>query len=445
MDEFKIDIALELKKFDAYLSNNNNIILSAWFGDGKSYFLQAFKEYAATYDFITLYPVNYVVSGNRDIIEYIKYDILSQLVIDSKANGVPLDFNALTGSIFTADNIKEILAPLIENMPAGKMIMGLISAGLNTVETYEQNNKQIDTYIQSFRSKRGSIYECDVITELIHNVLEQRKQQNKREIVLIVEDLDRLDPKHLFRILNILSSQMDRSYYATTPEKSDNKFGFDKTILVMDYPQTKHIFAHFYGDDSSFEGYMSKYSETVPFHYSITKIARNMLIGKISEEVGIERSDLLQSEIIKNAIKSLSVRDVKDIYMSDYESFIIREELRGIKSSNRLTRLAFYLYHLGLKLDDIANASVLWNNRGEWTEWMIGLYAPLILLHGKGTSTFLKVQDMEGHNHFEILNVDGKIKIQFLLGGQGTIVESAKLFTIIREEMKYLSQVTLMQ
>ena len=32
--------------------------------------------------------------------------------------------------------------------------------------------------------------------------------------VLIIEDLDRIDSAHLFRIMNVLSSQVDNPYYS---------------------------------------------------------------------------------------------------------------------------------------------------------------------------------------------------------------------------------------
>ena len=51
--------------------------------------------------------------------------------------------------------------------------------------------------------------------------------------VVIIEDLDRIVPAHLFRIMNVLSSQVDNPYYSEVPHR--NKFGFDKIILVMDY------------------------------------------------------------------------------------------------------------------------------------------------------------------------------------------------------------------
>ena len=70
--------------------------------------------------------------------------------------------------------------------------------------------------------------------------------------VPIIEDLDRLDPVHLFRILNVLSAHID--YKSTT-----NKFGFTNIVAVLDYETAKHIFIHFYGEKANFDGYMSKF------------------------------------------------------------------------------------------------------------------------------------------------------------------------------------------
>lgn len=79
-----IDISQNIQDFKQVFENESRIIFSAKFGDGKSYFL---KEFMKSYDekkndyyFITLHPVNYVVEENRDVIEYIKRDILFQLI-----------------------------------------------------------------------------------------------------------------------------------------------------------------------------------------------------------------------------------------------------------------------------------------------------------------------------------------------------------------------------
>lgn len=50
--------------------------------------------------------------------------------------------------------------------------------------------------------------------------------------VLIIEDLDRIDPAHLFRIMNVLSSQVDNPYYSEVP--NGNKFR-DKNFYGYKY------------------------------------------------------------------------------------------------------------------------------------------------------------------------------------------------------------------
>ena len=83
-----IDISQIIQDFKQIFENESRIIFSAKFGDGKSYFL---NEFMKSYDekkndfyFITFHPVNYVVEENRDFIEYIKRDILFQLIKNNR-------------------------------------------------------------------------------------------------------------------------------------------------------------------------------------------------------------------------------------------------------------------------------------------------------------------------------------------------------------------------
>ena len=76
-----IDISNKLRDFEEHLKLNRQTIVSAKFGDGKTYFLNQYIErHKDDTFFIVLHPVNYVVSSNEDIFEYIKHDILSFLV-----------------------------------------------------------------------------------------------------------------------------------------------------------------------------------------------------------------------------------------------------------------------------------------------------------------------------------------------------------------------------
>ena len=75
-----IDISQNIQDFKLVFEKESRIIFYAWFGEGKSYFLNEFMksydEKKNDFSFITLHPVNYVVEENRDVIEYIKRDIL---------------------------------------------------------------------------------------------------------------------------------------------------------------------------------------------------------------------------------------------------------------------------------------------------------------------------------------------------------------------------------
>lgn len=76
-----IPIDKELDAFKEHLNINERTIFSAKFGDGKTFFLDIFKKkYKDNYEFITIYPVNYQIADNKEIFEYIKRDILIQMV-----------------------------------------------------------------------------------------------------------------------------------------------------------------------------------------------------------------------------------------------------------------------------------------------------------------------------------------------------------------------------
>lgn len=144
-----IPIENELKAFKEHLDINERTIFSAKFGDGKTFFLNEFKkEYSdenkkkvdkkEKYYFITLYPVNYSVAENQDIFEYIKRDILLQLAIDEKLN--PVDFDAIATSIFTWENLKEVICFLISSLPEGKILKKILEKGEIFIQKYKDLN-----------------------------------------------------------------------------------------------------------------------------------------------------------------------------------------------------------------------------------------------------------------------------------------------------------------
>lgn len=84
-DSVFIPVDDAIDRFHNHLLSHERIVLSAKFGDGKSFFLNEFKKKCANddnspYEFITLYPVNYQVLENKDIFELIKHDVLLQIL-----------------------------------------------------------------------------------------------------------------------------------------------------------------------------------------------------------------------------------------------------------------------------------------------------------------------------------------------------------------------------
>ena len=324
-----IDISNNIYDFKQVFESESRIIFSAKFGDGKSYFLKKFMESypkeANDYYFITLHPVNYVVEENRDVIEYIKRDILFQLIKDNRIydfkEGYDKIFDAVCNveSLFKLADFAASIIPVKGLKEGYKALKGLVS-------TIEEKRKEqdvlhvVDDYLNGFYGKMGSISECDAFTYLIQKSLERMMAKS----VLIIEDLDRIDPAHLFRIMNVLSSQVDNPYYSEVP--NGNKFGFNKIILVMDYEIAKHLFHHFYGKEANYEGYMNKFLNTLPYSYSIKEEAHRQVeaklldICKTDEVLGVVQqlsSNKEDSFSVPSAIMQMSVRRCKEFLDMD--------------------------------------------------------------------------------------------------------------------------------
>lgn len=336
-----IDISQNIQDFKQVFENENRIIFSARFGDGKSYFLNEFMksydEKKNDYYFITLHPVNYVVEENRDVIEYIKRDILFQLIKDNRI----YDFKEGYDKIFDAVCNKESLLKLADFVASIIPVGGIkdVYEGLKGLAStiYKKYKGQdvlhvVDDYLNGFYGKMGSISECDAFTCLIQKSLEQMMAKS----VLIIEDLDRIDPAHLFRIMNVLSSQVDNPYYSEVP--NGNKFGFHKIILVMDYEIARHLFHHFYGKEANYEGYMNKFLNTLPFSYSIKEEAHRQVRQKIldicktgvflslDQKLSNDPKDRISFQL---ALNKSSVRRCKEFLDLDVASLIRKKWLNG--------------------------------------------------------------------------------------------------------------------
>ena len=341
-----IDISQNIQDFKQVFEKESRIIFSAKFGDGKSYFLNEFMksydEKKNDYYFITLHPVNYVVEENRDVIEYIKRDILFQLIKDNHI----YDFKEGYDKIFDAVCNKESLLKLgnfvasiipIEGLKDGYEALKDFASTIHEKYKSQDVLHVADDYLNGFYGKTGSISECDAFTYLIQKSLKLMSAKS----VLIIEDLDRIDPAHLFRIMNVLSSQVDNPYYSEVPH--GNKFGFDKIILVMDYEIAKHLFHHFYGKEANYEGYMNKFLNTLPFKFSISQEAKRQVSDRLTQI--FSTSDVLnlngpvdlsnglnpdEFSSLDSELNRLSVRRCKE-FLDDNISAHIKPEWRNNK------------------------------------------------------------------------------------------------------------------
>ena len=339
-----IDISHELTRFQQHLENNKQTILSAKFGDGKTYFLNEYmNQHSDDTFFVVLRPVNYIVSPNEDIFEYIKRDILCLLIHTSEFKEI--GWNQVCKELFDYDNVLEGVDKIASNVPFGNLLMAPLHLFKKIDDKYA-----VDKYFERFKNTKGGLFEFDQFSFAIKHTIE--KIQKNRKCVLIIEDLDRLDPGHLFRILNVLSAHLDL-------DKLANKFGFDNIVAVLDYETTKHIFTHFYGAKANYDGYMSKFMSSHPFEYSITRVAHEELVKYLEKECHIpllfEFPNNANNVSLPNAISSLSVRDVKHI-LDNLEEQIIQTEIplpfRGkIKSVDYITKFLSVLVRMGYKIE----------------------------------------------------------------------------------------------
>lgn len=258
------------KELKQYGDSSARIFFSGKYGVGKTKFLERFfEEKKEEYLKIHLYPVNYQIYNNLDIIELLKADIIIELL---KQNILFADNSKLT----LVKYLKQYATPSLiaekivdYGTDISKTISSVIPVGIFSILGKALKDYQaVNNHFQDIKSGDSGIIEKflkdskepDIISSIVHTTI---KDINDKKSVLIIDDLDRLDPEHIFRILNILSAHFDRD--------GDNKFGFDYIIIVGDYNNIQSIFHHKYGKDADFDGYIDKFYTVKPFEFDNRK------------------------------------------------------------------------------------------------------------------------------------------------------------------------------
>lgn len=324
---FEIDITRKIAEFRRVFETNERMVFSASFGSGKSYFMDKFKQtFQSEYYFFTLYPVNYVISPNESIMEYIKRDIVFQLV----DHGLVLDkwdWQSFLRDIAKTLDISDLVSFLsqIPDISSWFKQHGTKGFNIKPAKLVFENHYSSKKYLDSF-SNSGSIYENDAYTCFIRKSFEILRKLDSKRIVLIIEDMDRIDPAHLFTILNVFGAHIDR-HYVRQSEVDHNKFGFDKMVIMMDYKSVSGMFHHRYGKEADFSGYMGKFLSSSPYFYSIYLEARSLVLEKLLIYSGVrDRKDPGVREIIQESLQGRSLRSLKRIYEFN-PATVIRDSL----------------------------------------------------------------------------------------------------------------------
>ena len=294
---------------------NNRILFSGKFGTGKSTFLHHYFNASDAirnkYQVLHLFPVNYSVASNEDIFELIKYDIIINLLLDQKIPVAELEItNTVAIKYFIQENPEKLVKLLLSAIPkVGKDIADFI----NQIEAFKKSldeyaskisNKTNESatllnHIDALDDKTGSIYETNLVTGIIKTILSRHKENTNKEYVLIIDDLDRIDPDHIFRILNIFSAHFDERFYAN--QGTANKFGFDKVIIVCDIENIRRIFRNRFGQHVDFSGYIDKFFSSKPFHFQNTKQLQEFIVKHFAEH----RYTISENPSLKRTIRDI--------------------------------------------------------------------------------------------------------------------------------------------
>lgn len=196
--DFKITVGDRVLEFKRHLDCHPRTILSAKFGDGKSYFLNKFcgdENVLKEYEFITIYPVNYQVLDNVDVFDILKRDIILQMGAKgmiSDSDGCISEEMALLYCIRNkGQTIVESLLELAANTPGIspvgnflKSAVGVVNKFKEAKKTYDEISTDIDRLIEKVSAL--PIDEEDLYSRIIRRNLEERREDNGKKVGLII-------------------------------------------------------------------------------------------------------------------------------------------------------------------------------------------------------------------------------------------------------------------
>ncbi|MBE7693582.1 hypothetical protein G1K75_11595 [Tenacibaculum finnmarkense] len=334
-EKLTLSISSEKKRFKEHLilPDNDQIIFSGIFGIGKTYFLnEFFKDEKEQYETIKISPVNYSISSTDDIIDYIKYDIIFQL-LSKGIDFEKIDFSkGLTSQMYVKENFTEVMTLLAKNATkinkSFAAVFGFLTGLKENLDIHnrdvniEEEEELID-FLTSIKDKTGSIYEENNLTVLISGLISGLKEDGKK-VILIIDDTDRLDPEHVFRIFNVFACHFE---FGKTEE---NKFSINKVVLVCDIDNIRKMFYSKYGQDVDFSGYIDKFYSKEIFSLDTKEVIANSVenllssVKKSKELQLFSKNDnalIILKTVLSDMVKtnSINLRSLLKMYNSVFE------------------------------------------------------------------------------------------------------------------------------
>ncbi|MFN3567377.1 MAG: P-loop NTPase fold protein, partial [Caldimicrobium sp.] len=215
----------------------------------------------------------------------------------------------------------------------------------------------------------------DPISETIREKIKELKRKNNKKSILIIDDIDRLDPDHIFRILNSFNIFLGLDKEET--EVNKNFLGFDKIIFVGDIKNIQSIFHHKYGAEADFEGYIDRfYSYIYDFDRELVRFS-NYIFGCFFHYINYKLHNDVRLSIYISPL-------------SDFNKKIIGEITRFIANTTfkdymlNFRKLQKILNNGGFLLEDFYKVYRLTGNNDElehyifiltYFKWLLGGYS----------------------------------------------------------------------
>lgn len=350
-----VDIDVELfkqpsKLFTDHLliRGNDRIILSGKFGTGKTSFLKHFfTEKGRTkigniqYEVFHLFPVNYSIASTEDILELIKYDITLELL--RKSDHISVYQNNIDTTIsFVGNHYDKFVELILAAIPKINPFLSLVDlqeiakklfairdhykAHVSSENATVNEGNSLVEFMDMVSSKIGGLYESNIVTQIIQTILQRHKDayeggdSTKRlENILILDDLDRIDPEHIFRILNVFAAHFDSTLNSSRALK--NKFGFDTVVLVCDINNIRKIFSARYGQQVDFTGYVDKFYSKTVFYFELGKYLRDFLYQQLEKRtIWVDTLRTNFRDLLGNSNYSLLIELLVLLYKNDCQN-----------------------------------------------------------------------------------------------------------------------------